>query len=112
MIAAAMDKRAFFEERLAGGSAFLHLDARRPGVRLPEAFSEDPHVVLQYGWALKIPIPDLTITDWGVRATLSFQRTPFATAVPWSAIFAVHGEDGQFSVWQEDVPRDVEPAGQ
>jgi len=103
----AADKKLFFEQRLAAGSAFLHLDARRPGVRVPEAFADDAHLVLQYGYALKIPIPDLIVNDWGVRATLSFSRRPFATAVPWSAVFAVHGDDGQALVWRDDMPEDV-----
>ena len=102
-----MDKKAFFEERLRTGSAFLHIDARRPGVRVPDAYAEDPHLVLQYGYALKIPIPDLAVSDWGVRATLSFSRRPVATAIPWSAVYAIHGDDSQALVWREDMPSDL-----
>ena len=35
----------------------------------------EPHLVLQYGHDLPIPIPDLEVDDYGVRATLSFSRT-------------------------------------
>jgi hypothetical protein len=106
-----VDKREYFEARLQVGSAFLHLDARRPGVRVPEAFADDPHLVLQYGYALKIPIPDLRVTEWGVRATLSFQRRPLMTAVPWSAVFAIHGDDGEGRIWRQDMPPDLDRAG-
>jgi stringent starvation protein B len=105
-----LDKKTFFESRLAGGSAFLHLDARSAGVRVPGAFAEEVHLVLQYGYALKVPIPDLTVSDWGVRATLSFQRTPQLTAVPWSAVYAIHGDDGEGHVWAEDLPDEVRRA--
>jgi stringent starvation protein B len=105
-----VDKKAFFEARLGTGSAFLHLDARRPGVRVPRAFAGDSHLVLQFGFNLAIPIPDLTVSDWGVRATLSFQRSPFLTAVPWSAVYAIHGDDGEGQVFREDLPPDLEDA--
>ena len=105
-----MNKREYFEARLRAGSGFLHLDARRPGVIVPDAFSQDPHLVLQYGYTLKIPIPDLAVTEWGVRATLSFQRAPFLTAVPWPAVYAIHGDDGEGYVWREDMPGDLERA--
>jgi hypothetical protein len=101
------DKRVLFETLLAQGPAFLHLDARRPGVRLPSNLLLDAHVVLQYGYALAIPIPDLAISDWGVRATLSFQRSPFVTAVPWSAVYGVHGAGGKGELWPGDVPPEV-----
>ena len=48
------DKRAYFTEQLQKGGAFLHIDSRRPGVRVPDAFAEDSHLVLQYGLAMKI----------------------------------------------------------
>src|SRR5688572_3633426 len=86
------EKQRFFEARLQRGSAFLHLDARRPGVRVPAPFAQEPHLVLQYGYQMKIPIPDLSINEWGVRATLSFSRSPFATAIPWAAVFGIHGD--------------------
>jgi stringent starvation protein B len=103
-----VNKRAYFESRLGKGSAFLHIDARRAGVRVPESFCQDPHLVLQYGYDLKIPIPDLVVNDWGVRATLSFSRALISTAVPWSAVYAVHGDDGEGFVWREDMPPDLE----
>lgn len=105
-----MNKREYFEARLRAGSAFIHLDARRPGVIVPDAFAHDPHLVLQYGYALKIPIPDLAVTDWGVRATLSFARSPLLTAVPWPSVYAIHGDDGEGYVWREDMPSDLERA--
>ena len=45
--------------------------------------------MLQYGHDLPIPIPDLEVDDYGVRATLSFSRTAHLTVVPWSAVYVV-----------------------
>ena len=67
----------------------------------------EPHLVLQYGHDLPIPIPDLEIDDYGVRATLSFSRTAHRTVVPWSAVYVVACDDGRGILYSEDVPQDV-----
>jgi hypothetical protein len=67
----------------------------------------EAHLVLQYGHDLPIPIPDLEIDAYGVRATLSFSRTPQLTVVPWSAVYVVACDDGRGVLYQEDVPEDV-----
>jgi hypothetical protein len=92
---------------LQRSEARVHLDARRPGVALPERLLGDGHVRLDYGYGLTPPIPDLEITDEGIRATLSFSRVPFATFVPWSAVYLIADYDGNGAVWQEDIPPDL-----
>jgi stringent starvation protein B len=92
---------------LKEGWTSLHLDARCPGVIVPEAFRGEAHLVLQYGHDLPILIPDLEVDEYGVRATLSFSRLPQLTVVPWSAVYAVACVDGRGVLYQEDVPADV-----
>ena len=65
---------------------------------------------MQYGYNMPMPIADLTIDDEGIKATLSFQRSPHSTLIPWSAVFAMHDGDKRGMVWEEDVPKDVEAA--
>lgn len=100
-------KRDAFVAFLREGWVSLHLDARRPGVVVPPDFSKEPHLVLQYGRNMPIPIPDLEITDDGVSATLSFARTPHRTQVPWSAVYVVACTDGHGVLYYEDVPQEV-----
>ena len=38
---------------------------------------------------------------------LSFSRSPFWCALPWSAIYALVSEDGPGMVWPDDVPPEV-----
>src|SRR5437868_15484296 len=57
--------------------ARVHLDARHAEVRLPERFRGEPHLRLDYGYGFEPPIPDLTIDDEGISATLSFNRQPY-----------------------------------
>ena len=85
----------------------LHLDARRPGVIVPAHLKSEPHLVLQYGHDLPIPIPDLEIDEHGVHATLSFAKHPQRTMVPWSAVYVVTCDDGRGVLYHEDVPEDV-----
>lgn len=100
-------KRDAFIAFLREGWVSLHLDARRPGVSVPPSFSTEPHLVLQYGRNMPIPIPDLEVTDDGISATLSFARTPHRTHVPWSAVYVVACTDGRAILYFEDVPKEV-----
>jgi stringent starvation protein B len=100
-------KREAFLTFLREGWVSLHLDARRPGVAVPASFAAEPHLVLQYGRNMPIPIPDLDVTELGVTATLSFSRTPFRTHVPWSAVYVVACTDGRGILYYEDVPQEV-----
>jgi stringent starvation protein B len=100
-------KQEAFVALLREGWTSLHLDARRPGVIVPAHLRGEAHLVLQYGHDLPIPIPDLEIDDYGVRATLSFSKTPHLTVVPWSAVYVVACDDGRGVLYHEDVPEDV-----
>jgi stringent starvation protein B len=92
---------------LEGSSLFVHLDPRRPGVLVPKGFTGQHQLVLQVGLNMAIPIPDLKVDDIGVSCTLSFNRSPFWCRLPWSAIYALVGEDGRGMVWPDDVPQEV-----
>jgi stringent starvation protein B len=107
-------KRDAFTAFLREGWVSLHLDARRSGVIVPPSFATEPHLVLQYGRNMPIPIPDLEVTDEGVSATLSFSRAPHRPHVPWSAVYVVACTDGRGILYYEDVPQEVSlmpPAG-
>lgn len=100
-------KQEAFLALLAEGWTSLHLDARREGVVVPAHLKGEPHLVLQYGHDLPILIPDLHVDEYGVSATLSFEWTPRATVVPWSAVYVVTAADGRGVLYQEDIPGDV-----
>jgi len=92
---------------LERAEARVHLDARRPGVQLPPRFLGEAHLRLDYGYGFTPAIPDLKIDDDGIRATLSFNRQPFATFVPWTAVYVIADLDGNGAVWQDDIPADL-----
>lgn len=70
-------------------NAYVDLDPRVAGVSIPAHLRAQASVTLEYGENMAIPIPDLSVTDAGIAATLSFNRTPTPTFVPWSAVRSV-----------------------
>ncbi|MBI5482736.1 MAG: hypothetical protein HY906_28030 [Deltaproteobacteria bacterium] len=101
------EKRSVVDAMLKDGPVLLHLDARRAGVKVPPDLAQDPALVLRIGHHLTPPIPDLTVDDDGVRATLTFRGVPHGCVVPFSALFAVTNEAGQGLVYDQDVPPEV-----
>jgi stringent starvation protein B len=100
-------KRDVMLALLDQASVFLHLDPRRSGVTVPEGFKGQPQLVLQLGWNMTPPISDLSVEEAGVSGTLSFNRLPFWCQVPWAAVYALVGGNGQGMVWPDDVPPEV-----
>jgi stringent starvation protein B len=89
-------------------SVFVNFDPRRDGVVVPAHLKRQPRVVLQYGLNMRIPIPDLDVGEEGIGATLSFDRLPTWTFVPWSAVFAIISQDQRGMLWEADLPREIE----
>jgi stringent starvation protein B len=92
----------------AADSVYVNFDPRRDGVVVPPQLKRQPRVVLQYGMNMAIPIPDLDVGEEGIGATLSFDRMPTWTFVPWSAVFAIVSQDQRGMLWESDVPREVQ----
>jgi stringent starvation protein B len=100
-------KKAVALDLLERTSLFVHLDPRRPGVIVPLVFAKQPQLVLQIGLNMAIAIPDLEVSETGISCTLSFNRRPHFCRLPWSAIYALIGQEGGGMVWPEDVPPEV-----
>ncbi len=88
------------------GLTQLHLDARRPGVLVPEKFKTEHHLVLNVSY--RFDPPDLAVNDWGVRQTLSFGGSRFQVGVPWSAIYAVASlVTREFWMYPDEMPMEL-----
>jgi len=99
------EKEDKLKSMLEKGMVMIHLDARKTGVRLPEHLKSQAHLTLNLSYHFSPA--DLTVNAWGVRATLSFERQPFAVAVPWSAIFALRSHvTMEFWLFPEDIPEE------
>lgn len=92
---------------LQRSTVFIHLDPRKEEARVPPWFKKQPQLVLQIGLNMAVPIRDLEVDDEAISCTLSFNRTPHFCLLPWTAIYALVGEDGRGMVWPDDVPPEV-----
>jgi stringent starvation protein B len=98
------------KERLLGaldkGMVMIHLDARRPGVLVPANLREEAHLRLNLSY--RFDPPDLSVGEWGIRSTLSFNNVRFTIAVPWSALFAITSyATREFWLYADDMPREL-----
>ncbi len=96
-------------EALEQGMTQIHLDARRPGVLVPEKFRTEHHLVLNISY--RFDPPDLSVSEWGVRQTLSFGGSRFTIGVPWSALYAVASlATREFWMFPDDLPHELADA--
>src|SRR5262249_49378015 len=52
--------------------------------------------------------PDLTVSEWGVRQTLTFGGVSFLVAVPWSALYAISSHaTKEFYMYPDDMPPEL-----
>jgi stringent starvation protein B len=96
---------------LERGVAMVHLDARRPGVSVPQQYRDEAHLRLNLSY--RYGILDFEIGDDEVRATLAFGGRSFRCVLPWDAIFGITSQtSGDGQVWPEDLPVEVATAGE
>lgn len=81
------EKKTKLLTALEQGLTQIHLDARRPGVIVPEQFKTEHHLRLNLSY--RFDPPDLSVSDWGVRQTLSFGGSRFTVGLPWSSVYAI-----------------------
>jgi stringent starvation protein B len=101
------DKKERLLAALEKGMVMIHLDARRPGVIVPPHLRNEAHLRLNLSY--RFEPPDLSVSEWGVRSTLSFSGTRFTVAVPWSALFAIasHVTKDLFWMYPDDMPAEL-----
>lgn len=92
---------------LESSDVFIHLDPRKDHVVVPIHLRKQPHLILQVGLNMPVPIPDLEVDDDGISCTLSFNRSPFWCKLPWHSVYALVSKDARGMVWPDDVPPEV-----
>ncbi|HLL52215.1 MAG TPA: ClpXP protease specificity-enhancing factor SspB [Myxococcaceae bacterium] len=103
----AAEKKSRLLAALENGMVMIHLDARRPGVLVPEQLRGEFHLRLNLSY--NFDPPDLAVGEWGVRSTLSFKGSRFKVAVPWSAVFAVTSNvTKDLWLFPDDIPAELQ----
>lgn len=100
------EKKERLLSALNQGMVMVHLDARRPGVMVPQQLRTEAHLRLNLSY--RFDPPDLSVNEWGVRQTLSFGGSRFGVAIPWSALFAITSHaTKEFWMFLEDLPPEL-----
>lgn len=81
---------------------YLGVDAPLDWLEAQGKIEQGRYIALQVGYNLAIPIPDLTLTDEGWSATLSFDSTFYRCVVPWEATRRYETDYG-FMFWSEEA---------
>jgi stringent starvation protein B len=101
-------KRELVVELLDRGPVLVHVDARAEQVSIPQQLTEDPKLVLRFGFGLTPAIPDIELSEDALSGTLTFNGVPHHCILPWPSVYAVVSEvDQNGMVWPEDVPKEV-----
>jgi stringent starvation protein B len=97
-------KRELFTKLLLEqGSVAIRLDARRPGVVVPETFAEEQSLTLDIWW--KPPDAPMKLNERGIAATLRFDGERFRCLIPWTAVWGVRtARLGALHAWEVDMP--------
>ena len=92
-----MTKQEFVEDCLTQGVTHIVLDARQPGVVVPENLRRED---LQLKISYRFNPPDLEVNERGISCTLSFNRVWHAVFVPWAALWAAVGNGISGTMWE------------
>jgi len=95
-------RRAVFEAVLATGDMVKVLLVKTHPDQLLPADLKYP-LTLHYGLVMPVSIPDLDSGPDGIRATLSFDRTPVRTFVPWETVEAIQVDGVLVCVFSADA---------
>jgi hypothetical protein len=67
---------------------YITVDTAAKDLVIPDNLRKNPKVVLQIGYNMANPLPDLTIDDFGISVTLSFGGSYQLCKIPWHACLA------------------------
>jgi hypothetical protein len=83
-----LNRTSVFEHLLSASPIVQVTFSDHMKLQIPDSVRPKPGetVTFEYGLDMPIQIPDLKVTDEGISATLSFNRTPCPTFVPWEAV--------------------------
>ncbi len=101
-------KRKLVDLHWASGQKFqVHLNARRHGVIVPGYLMDKEDLVLSLGSNLPVPIKDYYCGEFGFGGELSFKGEGFYTFVPFEAVYAIIGNDGEGRLFHDALPESV-----
>ena len=102
-----VEKLEVFRQLVEQGMVMVVMDTRREGVQVPPRFADD--FQLRLNFSHKFYIDDFEYDEYGVRASLSFNKVPYYCDIPWLAIYALNSQAVEQGVmWPDDVPTELQ----
>ncbi|MBL90577.1 MAG: hypothetical protein CMH56_02030 [Myxococcales bacterium] len=102
-----VEKLEVFRQLVEQGMVMVVMDTRREGVQVPPRFADD--FQLRLNFSHKFYIDDFEYDEYGVRASLSFNKVPYYCDIPWQAIYALNSQAVEQGVmWPDDVPTELQ----
>jgi len=103
-------KQIVLELFLAFGTTRVAVNGAHSLIKLPEYLLGNPnvHLDLSYNFGTNFP---MSLDDDGIRAVLSFNKTPFSCFIPWDALWLVMSQDSSkphLILFPESVPPSVQ----
>src|SRR5690606_35679283 len=103
-------KQIVLELFLAFGITRVVVNGTHPLIKLPEYLLGNPEVRLDLSYNCGLNLP-MSLDDDGIRAVLSFNKTPFSCFIPWDALWLVASQDSSkphLILFTESVPPSVQ----
>lgn len=100
------EKRRAFARLILESMVLVHLDPRRPGVRVPARSARESQLALNFSH--RFGVADFVYDDHGVRASLSFGGVPTFCDIPWSAVYSMRSHLTHETVmWPSSMPEEL-----
>jgi hypothetical protein len=96
-------KHQVFNLFMLSGLTRVYINTQKMDVKLPIELKQIPTVILELGYDMAKPIPDLTVSDFCFEATLSFNSGLFTCVVPWDCVIAITTVDGLGVYYEQSV---------
>lgn len=98
------EKIECFEEYMKGDHALVHLDARKPGVELPNEHHGNPALTLKLSYFFR---GETTHDNQKIESFLKFHGEYCRCILPWSAVWGITSSNGENQLWPQDMPKEL-----
>lgn len=100
-------KQQVMHALLLKGSVFVHVNGKADGVVVPQYLTGQSQIVLQIGLNMPVPILDLSYDGDKISGVLSFKGVKHFVSVPYTAVFALVGENNMGVQYLDCAPKEV-----
>ncbi|MCB0333114.1 MAG: hypothetical protein KDD55_06415 [Bdellovibrionales bacterium] len=98
------DKSKLLDTLLDGDHVMIHLDARAPGVDIPEHLGRNHDLTLKISRRFR---GRLELTENQIETELLFNEGYYPCTIPFAALWGVTDENGESKIWPYSTPKEL-----